>query len=241
MRLGRICCKVSLSLTSSRPGICTEDRLRELWTVRSCSTSDPDPSLYVLILGFFLEHYSSAFMPAMVQNSSALPDPTKTTEPSSVSDAHPYVLAIDQIRVAITRHREYRDSLEDLREHSDNVVEDSHRSQSPLGFTNGAQTIEDIERILDDLDRSHPPPKLTHGSSKIEEDLLSTVDDRGQIAAPPVCFTSVHYRFQTNSSCSGTCCPCLLRAGSSGPHLNPTPPRASYIVWVKVPQIIWAI
>lgn len=123
-------------------------------------------------------------MPAVVENTAVLTERTK--DPSSTNDTHPYVLAIDQIRVAITRHREYKDSLEDARENSHNIVEESHRSQSPLGFTNDAQTIEDIERILKELDRNHPPPKLSHDSSKIEEDLVSTTDDSGQIVAPLV-------------------------------------------------------
>jgi hypothetical protein len=122
-------------------------------------------------------------MPVTVDDTTLLPERTK--EPST-HNAQPYVDAIDLIRVAIKRHREYNDSLEDSRETSHNIVEDSHRSQSPIGYTNDAQTIEDIEKILQDLDRTHPPPKLSHDSSKIDEDLVSTADDNGRIVAPLV-------------------------------------------------------
>lgn len=127
---------------------------------------------------------SMAVMPAVVENAAGLADRTK--DPSSTDDAHPYVLAIDQIRVAIIRHREFGDSLDDAREKSHSIVEESHRSQLPVGFTNDAKTIEEIQRILKDLERNQPPPKLSHDSSKIEEDLVSTADDSGQIVAPLV-------------------------------------------------------
>jgi hypothetical protein len=121
----------------------------------------------------------------MVENTTALADRTK--DASSTNDAQAYVLAIDQIRAAITRHREYIDSLDDAKQNSHHIVEESHRSQSPVGFTNDAKTIEEIVRILEEVDRNHPPPKLSHDSSKIEEDLLSTADDSVQIIAPSVC------------------------------------------------------
>ena len=124
-------------------------------------------------------------MPAVAENG-VLPDRTKKTTPAI--DAQPYIDAIDLIRVAITRHREYNDSLEDSRETAHNIVEDTHRSQSPVGFTNDANTIEEIEKILNDLDRINPPPKLSHDSSKIDADLVSTGDDSG-IMAPLVSLT----------------------------------------------------
>jgi hypothetical protein len=112
----------------------------------------------------------------------------RTRERSTTNAADPYILAIDRIRVAITRHRTNKESLGDTKE-DDGFIEESHRSQSPVGFTNDSQTIEDIEGILNELERNHriPPPKLSHDSSKIEADLVSTADDNGQIVeAPPV-------------------------------------------------------
>ena len=129
--------------------------------------------------------------PSAVEYTTVVTDRTKepsSTNDAATNDAHPYVLAIDQIRVAITRHREYKDSLADTNETSNTVegiVEDSYRSRSPVGFTNDAQTIEDIESILNELERNHriPPPKLSHDSSQIEADLMN---DNGQVTAPPV-------------------------------------------------------
>jgi len=127
-----------------------------------------------------------AIMPAIVD-----PLLDQTRQASSTTNAQPYIHAIDLIRAAIARHREYTDSLAVARETSSNIIEDLQPSQSPVGFTNDARTIEAIERILNELDRSHPPPKLSHDSSNIEEDLFLAADDNGQLAAPPVSYIAL--------------------------------------------------
>lgn len=125
---------------------------------------------------------SIAMAPIATEDTTVLVDRTRER---STNDADPYILAIDRIRVAITRHRTNRESLGDTVE--DGFIEGSHRSQSPVGFTNDSQTIEDIEGILNELERNHriPPPKLSHDSSKIEADLVSTADDNGQVVEAP--------------------------------------------------------
>jgi hypothetical protein len=116
------------------------------------------------------------------------------TRGSSSNDADPYVLAIDRIRVAVTRHRTNKESFGDTKV-NDGIVEESHRSQSPIGFTNDSQTIEDIEGILNELERAHriPPPKLSHDSSKIAADLVSTADDNRQVVKEPPVSPSLYY------------------------------------------------
>lgn len=123
--------------------------------------------------------------PSAIQTT-VLPERTRETW----NDVEPYSLAIERIRVAIERHRTNKLSLKDGVEANnvvDGILEDSHRSQSPVTFTSDAQTIEDIWDIVQELERNHriPPPKFSHDSSKIDSD-LATADDSGQITAPPV-------------------------------------------------------
>jgi uncharacterized circularly permuted ATP-grasp superfamily protein len=110
-------------------------------------------------------------------------DLASSAKNASTNDTQPYVLAINQIRGAMERYRINKESLEDAKEtsNSTSIIDDSYRSQSPVGFSIDVKTIEAIERIMQELDRTHPPPKLSHDSSKIEEDLASTADDNGQV------------------------------------------------------------
>jgi hypothetical protein len=123
---------------------------------------------------------------ASCENENVLVDQTKT---SPVSDADPRFpqgtdAAIIRIRKAIIRHRTNKDSLRD-NVLANSIIEGGQRSRSPVGLTNDAQTIEEIENILDDYERTIPS-KLSHDSSNIEVDLGPSADDNAQIEGPPV-------------------------------------------------------
>jgi hypothetical protein len=78
------------------------------------------------------------------------------------------------------------ESLSSITNDDSGFIDEAHRTQSPIGFSNEAQTIERIGEILNELERTHgiPRSKLSHDSSTIDADLASTAGD--VILVPPV-------------------------------------------------------